>query len=91
MRDQFRILANAQLEKIGVDLVLSDRIVGHDNGEVTLQSGKRIPADLHIVAHALGGNATFLPDGSKDKKGYAVVNDTFLVQGFTSVFALGDW
>ncbi len=36
MRDQFRLLAQQHLERIGVDIVLSDKVVNHANGQVSL-------------------------------------------------------
>lgn len=91
MRDSFRLLANRKLEEMGVTLILSDRVTNNANGQVTLQSGKSVACDLFIEAHATGGNATFLPAGSRDAKNYAVVDATFKVQGLTTVFAVGDW
>lgn len=90
MNDPFRLKAHAHLEKIGVKLVVSERVSRFENGEVSLSSGGTLPADLFITAHAVGGNATFLPGDSKNEKGYAHVDDTFKVHGLSRVFALGD-
>jgi NADH dehydrogenase FAD-containing subunit len=56
-----------------------------------LNSGKEISCDLYVPCHAFGGNCSFLSENSKDAKSYAKVNSSFLVEGFTNVFAVGDW
>eukprot|EP01040_Poterioochromonas_malhamensis_P016314 gene16314-18490_t len=90
LKDPFRLKATAFLEKIGIELTLSDRVDRVDNGMAYLGSGRSIPCDLYIPAFAQGGNATFLPGASKDSRNYAKVDDTFKVDGFTNVFAVGD-
>lgn len=91
LKDPFRLKAMAFLEKIGIELIVSDRVNNVDNGMANLGSGKSIPCDLFIPAYPQGGNATFLPSSSKDARNYAKVDDTFKVEGFTNVFAAGDW
>lgn len=91
MRHPLPELATQHMRDIDVDLVLSDRVLSHEGGFVTLASGRRLACDLFIPAHATGGNSNFLPAAAVDKRGYAVVDDTFTVNSFTNVFALGDW
>ncbi len=109
MGDKFRLLAQAQLEKIGIEIILSDKVTRFENGTVSLslpfhlhvlithtiqaqlQSGKSIPCDFYLPCFPTGGNATFLKSGSADARNYAIVDDTFKVQGYNNVFALGDW
>eukprot|EP01034_Spumella_vulgaris_P031813 gene31813-39298_t len=90
MRHPLPELAQKHMAEINVDIVNNDRVVSHENGVVTLSSGKVIPCDLYIPAYPTGGNATFLSGISKDARGYAVVDDTFTVAGYQNVFALGD-
>ena len=91
LKDPFRLKATAFLEKIGIDLLLSDRVDRVEGGTAYLQSGKSLPCDLYIPAFPHGGNAVFLPEGSKDTRNYAKVDDTFKVNGFNHIFAAGDW
>ena len=92
MSDKFRLLAQSQLEKIGVELILSDRVVSNAENQVTLASGKTVECDLYIPCFPTGGNAAaFLPKESVNPRGYAMVDDTFQVKGLSKVFALGDW
>jgi NADH dehydrogenase FAD-containing subunit len=99
MGDSFALLATRQLEKIGIELILSDRVVdGPTDGEITVPTGKItlaskkvLDADVYLCAHAIGGNATFLPTNSKTARDYAKVNSAFQVEGLSNVFAFGDW
>lgn len=86
----FRSVAAGQLEQMGIHVIHGDRVVRHEDGQVTLLSGQSIACDFYIPAHCIGGNAGFLPVGSCDAKGYALVNDCFQVQGMDRVFAVGD-
>lgn len=77
MSPAFHGLARSLLEKMGVTLVLNDRVVSQSQGKVTLKSGKEIVCDLFIPAHPEGGNCSFMPAGTVDQKNYCKVNDYF--------------
>jgi NADH dehydrogenase FAD-containing subunit len=93
MKDAFRLKATNFLEKIGIEMVLGDRVSSFENNVVSLASGKRIEGcDMHIVAHTLGGNGrAFMPTDSLDNNAFIKVHDTFKVHGLDNVFAFGDW
>lgn len=49
MRDEFRLLAQQQLEKIGVDIVLSDKVVNHADGQVSLIIFAAVLKRAHVL------------------------------------------
>ncbi|RYH05417.1 hypothetical protein EON65_44730 [archaeon] len=90
MHPNFRTIAGDQLEKMHINIIPHDRVVFYENQVIRLESNKEIPCDFYIPAFATGGNANFLPQGSKDVRGYAIVDETLAVQGLRHVFAVGD-
>ena len=91
MSPQFPPLVQANLTKIGVELILNDRIKEQGDGYVLLNSGKRLESDLYIPAYSHGPNTGFVPAASKDDKGYIKVDNKFQVQGLNNVFAFSAW
>jgi apoptosis-inducing factor 2 len=91
MSPVYRRVGLEQLESYGVEVIKSSKVVKYNNGEVTFESGEKMACDYYIPAFSTGGNAAFLPEESKNNKGYAIVNDCFQVKNFTNVFAIGDW
>lgn len=91
MSPQFPPLVQANLTKIGVKLVLNDRVKEQGGGYVLLNSGTRLDADLYIPAYSQGPNTGFVPAGSKDDKGYIKVDKKFQVEGLKNVFAFSAW
>ncbi len=88
-----RVLRNENGVVSAQSLISSSRdlCLSFTHFQAILSSGKRISCDVYIPAYPTGGNATFLTGNSKDARGYANVDDTFTVQGFQRVFAVGDW
>lgn len=94
MSAPFHPVVSRAVSGMGIDVINNDRVESFDEGSktVTLKSGKTLPCDVHIAAHPVGGNCGFMPEGTKDGRNYAVVNDYMQLDNpnYPNVFALGD-
>ena len=49
MGDKFRLLAQAQLEKIGVEIILSDKVTRFENGTVSPSPCSSVPLLISVT------------------------------------------
>jgi NADH dehydrogenase len=79
------------LEKMGVKVKLNEPVTGYDGREVTLKSGEVIPARKMIWAAGITGyRVKGLPEDVFTKGGRIRVNKHLQVNGFESIYAIGD-
>jgi NADH dehydrogenase FAD-containing subunit len=94
MSASFSPVVAGVVKKMNIGHVNNDRVERWDEEAkmVHLKSGKQLPCDLHVAAHPHGGNCGFMPEGTKDGRDYAKVNDYFQIDNpnYPHVFALGD-
>mmetsp|Transcript_20996 Transcript_20996/g.19133 ORF Transcript_20996/g.19133 Transcript_20996/m.19133 type:complete len:384 (+) Transcript_20996:51-1202(+) len=83
-------IGTKKIQEQGVELVLSDHVVSFEDGKALLKSGKTIFADLHIPAHSIGPNSSFMPSNTLDERGFIKVDEYLQVNGLKNVFAVGD-
>jgi NADH dehydrogenase FAD-containing subunit len=95
--------AEAQLKKLGVDVIYNTRVESVapesagtinvvEKAVLTLSTGETKEADLYIPATGVKPNTTFVPTHLLNEKGFVVVNPTTLRvdEAGTGVFAAGD-
>lgn len=83
-------IATKKIQEMGVEVITSDSVTSFASGEVKLQSGKTIIADVYIPCHAATVNSSFMPANTLNDKKFIKVDDKLKVIGLRNVFALGD-
>jgi len=85
------------LSKMNVNFILGDRLLPHTLKDANLYNtikGKEIQADMVIWATGLKPNTRFLKgtflEKTLDNKGFIKTRNTFQVEGYDNIFALGD-
>jgi NADH dehydrogenase FAD-containing subunit len=79
-----------QLNKIGVEVILNERVLEHKQKVVSLKSGKTLECDIYIPASSIGGNSAFMPEGTTDERSFIKVNEFLQTEKFRNIFAIGD-
>ena len=90
--EQIRTYAKASLEKESVRVLLNTQVKEVTPNEVVLGDGVCLPAGTVVWAAGVKANAVTVTGGTfpLDGGGRIKTDDTFLIQGFTDVFAIGD-
>ena len=83
--------AKNHLEKIGVEVMLNDRVVDVKDGEVHLKSGSLIKAETIIWAAGVqASRVTKCLDVEKDRSGRLIVNPDLSLPAHRDIFVAGD-
>ena len=82
----------SKLRKVGVDIILNDKVLEKDGKHVLQSNGKVLEADTVIKTVGYTTDSWFVKiEGALDAKGYLASDDYFRVQGGDGkVFAYGD-
>lgn len=81
--------AEKTLKQVGIEVRKGVKVVDHRDGEVVLENGEKLPADLYIPSAGLIPNSEFLPRELVAENGGIKVNEN-LRTGVENVWALGD-
>ena len=89
---QSRHRAYESLVRKGVDVVLNGKVVSVTTDSVLLGSGEKIKTNTVVWTAGVKPNAVVVSGKElpKDKTGRIITDTSFLVEGFTDIFALGD-
>jgi NADH dehydrogenase FAD-containing subunit len=90
MSSGFPDAAAAALTKMGVEIVVGEKVLSSKQGIVVCESGKILECDYYIEAFSRHANTSFMPAGSTEHRGHIKVDPYFKIEGFRSGFSFGD-
>jgi len=83
--------AHKFLKKMGVELLLGEKVATYDGTELKFESGKAIPTKSVIwSAGVMGVVPKGIPRNIVEKGNRIKINENCIVEGTTNVFAIGD-
>lgn len=87
MSTSFAPIVEKTVKSMNIEHASNDRVEHWDEEAkvVQLKSGKTLPCDCHVAAHPQGGNCGFMPEGTKEGRDYAKVNDYFQIDNPVSI------
>lgn len=99
VRKDIRQLVRADLEKLGVRVVVNAKVTkieGPESGPKTVQlslpGGKTdtIETDVIIPTYGLVPNSSFIPEAMKDQRGFVKQTNHLRAEGHDDIFVIGD-
>jgi len=83
--------AESYLRKLGVQIMLGERVIAYDGSQLTTQSGKKLVSSKVIwAAGVIGVGLAGLPAATMTANNRYLVNSHLQVAGYSNIYAIGD-